>query len=129
MHGKAPSTAARPLLATLARRRYVFPLVHRQHHRQHLPSRGYIDGINVTPVEEILGIFAGNIAAIYIVGMSLGLHVCTVMAYLVLYGLFNVSNHTPYDLQVPLLCYSVRAHEMHHRKYPRRSFLFAVGAP
>lgn len=97
--------------------RHVFPLVHKQHHRQHLPARGYTDGINVTPMEEVYGIFAGNVAAISIVGMSLGLHVCTVVAYLVLYGLFNVSNHTPYDLTVPLLGYSVRAHEMHHRKY------------
>jgi len=97
--------------------RYVFPVVHRQHHRQILPSRGYFDGINVTPVEEILGLFAGQIAAISIIGSSLGLHVCTVVVYLTVYGLFNVSNHTTYDLQVPGLCYSVRAHEMHHRKY------------
>lgn len=100
----------------------VYWLVHKHHHGQFLPTRGYIDAANEHPVEQVIGL--GLLySAIFVISSCLGLHSCTLLVYFLLYGVLALLNHTPYDFRIQLpflskigISYSVRAHEMHHRK-------------
>lgn len=99
----------------------VYPWVHKHHHRQYLPHRGYLDAANEHPVEQVVGLSL-LWTAINIVAMGPGLHLSTLVVYFILYGVLALLNHTPYDfnINIPFLnqhgiCFSVRAHEMHHR--------------
>jgi len=73
--------------------------VHKHHHRQVLPKRGYSDGINVHPLEAIIGL--GLVwTTLYIVRVSLGLHFVTASIFFTIYALCAILNHTPYDVRV-----------------------------
>ena len=36
--------------------RAVYPLIHKHHHRQHFPTRGYLDAGNEHPIEHVVGV-------------------------------------------------------------------------
>ena len=100
----------------------VYRWVHKHHHRNTFPARGYIDAANEHPVEQIVALTLHWIA-VHIVARSSGLHVAAVGAHFGFKALGACFNHTGYDLQLRFLGidYSVRAHETHHRK-PNTNF-------
>lgn len=96
-----------------------YPYVHKHHHRQILPKRGYLDAGNEHPIEQVVGLATLWLSQQLVI-RSTGLHAFTLLAHLVLYGVLALLNHTPYDVRfcimgIPLFSYSVAAHEMHHR--------------
>ena len=94
----------------------VYPYVHKHHHRQPLPYRGYVDAANESPLEQV-----GGLACIWgsfaIINPLIGYHVFTLGVFFTCFALLAYLNHTPYDVKLGLfgLEYSVRAHETHHR--------------
>jgi len=100
----------------------VYRFVHKHHHRNTFPARGYIDAANEHPVEQIAALTLHWIA-VHVVAHTSGLHVGAIGAHFGFKALGACFNHTGYDLQLRFLGidYSVRAHEMHHRK-PQTNF-------
>ena len=100
----------------------VYRFVHKHHHRNTFPARGYIDAANEHPVEQISALSL-HWAAVHIVAHTAGLHVAAVGLHFGFKALGACFNHTGYDVQISFLGidYSVRAHEMHHRK-PNTNF-------
>ena len=95
----------------------VYRYVHKHHHRNTYPARGYIDAANEHPVEQISALTL-HWAAVHIVAFTAGLHVAAVGAHFGFKALGACFNHTGYDVQIAFLGidYSVRSHETHHRK-------------
>lgn len=108
------------LLYNLAHRflhwRPIYPYIHKIHHRQYLPIRGYVDAAIEHPIEQVigLGIFWISLRAVI---WTTGMHISAFLFSFLFYSFFNVVNHLPYDVQFQFLGfqYSTRAHEMHHR--------------
>jgi sterol desaturase/sphingolipid hydroxylase (fatty acid hydroxylase superfamily) len=95
----------------------VYPYIHKHHHRQTLPYRGYVDAANETPLEQVFGLSCIWFS-LKVLDPILHLHAFTVFAWISVFAVFALMNHTPYDVQLGFwgLGYSVRAHETHHRK-------------
>ncbi len=97
----------------------VYAYIHKHHHRQSLPIRGYWDAGNEHPIEQIMG--QGLLyLSIILVSKVIILHWCTVFIYFIIYAILALLNHTEYDIKINFLLfeYTVRAHSMHHR-YPK----------
>jgi sterol desaturase/sphingolipid hydroxylase (fatty acid hydroxylase superfamily) len=99
----------------------LYPLIHKHHHRQHFPTRGYLDAGNEHPLEHVVGvmsIWGAVLAAVY--GPT-GAHACTLFVFFNIHAALAMLNHSPYNVEfslVPgLVKYSVGNHEMHHRKF------------
>lgn len=97
----------------------VYPFIHKHHHRQILPRRGYADAGNEHPIEQVLGLATNWIGVNLVVRMT-GAHAATIVAYMAVYGVLALLNHTEFELSfnilgMPGFRYSVGAHEMHHR--------------
>merc|ERR1712146_258011 len=95
----------------------VYKWVHKHHHRNTFPARGYIDAANEHPVEQIAALTLHWIA-VHVVASTSGLHVVAVGAHFGFKALGACFNHTGFDLRFNFLGidYSVRSHETHHRK-------------
>jgi sterol desaturase/sphingolipid hydroxylase (fatty acid hydroxylase superfamily) len=95
----------------------VYPWVHKHHHRQALPSRGYWDAANEHPLEQVIGLSCVILTLRVVLQLwPPGVHVIGVAAFVMIYALCATLNHVEYDVRFPLLLgYAVRAHEMHHR--------------
>lgn len=98
--------------------RPVYPLVHKHHHRQIYPTRGYADAANEHPIEHMIGVacaWAGIFGAAY----TTGVHAATLFVFFNIHAALAMLNHSPYDVEFSYLgfTYSVKAHEMHHRKF------------
>jgi len=108
------------LLYNLAHRflhwRPIYPYIHKIHHRQFLPERGYWDAAIEHPVEQIIGLGVFWVSMRTVVATT-GLHLVGFIFATAFYSFFNIVNHMPYDTQFRFLGfeYSTRAHEMHHR--------------
>jgi sterol desaturase/sphingolipid hydroxylase (fatty acid hydroxylase superfamily) len=102
--------------------RPVYPWIHKIHHRQYLPERGYWDAAIEHPIEQIVGLGVFWIA-LDVVFRVTGMHLTGFLFSFLFYSFFNIVNHMPYDTQFMFLgfTYSTRAHEMHHR-YPNCNF-------
>lgn len=100
----------------------LYKYVHKHHHRNTYPSRGYVDGANEHPLEQVVAMSLHGSAA-RIVAATTGLHVAAITAHLGLKAMGAVFNHTGTDLQIRFLGidYSSGAHEMHHRK-PNKNY-------
>jgi len=94
----------------------VYPYVHKHHHRQALPVRGYVDAANESPIEQVGGLACIGLTFLVILP-TLGYHAVTVPVFMAVYALLAYLNHTPFDISFSLygFDYSVRAHETHHR--------------
>ena len=96
----------------------VYRLVHKHHHRQHAPSRGNTDAINVHPFEFVVGEY-NHLLAMRLVCAALtplgGVHVAALLSFLVLGGAAASLNHTRLGVALPLGLYDVRWHDVHHR--------------
>lgn len=96
----------------------LYPLVHKHHHRQHYPVRGYLDAGNEHPIEHLIGTtctWAAVLAAVHVTGA----HAVTIFAFFNIHAALAMLNHSPYDVQFNVLGirYTVANHEMHHRKF------------
>ena len=96
----------------------MYPLIHKHHHRQHFPTRGYLDAGNEHPIEHVIGTlctWAAVLAAVY----TTGAHAVTIFLFFNLHAALAMLNHSPYDVEFGTLGirYSVANHEMHHRKF------------
>lgn len=96
--------------------RIVYPYIHKHHHRQTLPVRGFLDAINEHPIEQALGMLT-LWGAMSTTAWLTGVHVVAVLVFVMLLGVLSVINHTDLDVRVRCLGfeYSVRCHEMRHR--------------
>jgi sterol desaturase/sphingolipid hydroxylase (fatty acid hydroxylase superfamily) len=90
--------------------RWLYPLIHKHHHRQKAPSRGNLDAINVHPFEYVVGEYL-HLLTIYLIPS----HVYTIAAFIITGGVLASLNHTRLDLNIPFGVYSVKAHDVHHR--------------
>mmetsp|Transcript_21158 Transcript_21158/g.51783 ORF Transcript_21158/g.51783 Transcript_21158/m.51783 type:complete len:265 (-) Transcript_21158:303-1097(-) len=100
----------------------LYKYVHKHHHRQNLPTRGYADAGNEHPIEQVIGM--GCVwGALYATANLTGLHAVTVLLYFGVYAAMAMLNHTRYDVNFNALgfSYSVRCHEMHHR-FPKCNY-------
>jgi sterol desaturase/sphingolipid hydroxylase (fatty acid hydroxylase superfamily) len=92
----------------------LYPLIHKHHHRQHFPTRGYLDAGNEHPIEHLVGVlctWASVLSAVYLVQA----HAVILFLFFNVHAALAMLNHSPYDVQ--FLGYSVANHEMHHRKF------------
>lgn len=101
-------------------RQKLYGYIHKHHHRQWLPERGYLDAGNEHPLEQVIGLSClwGTLHA---VAALTGLHALTIVVHFTLNAALAMLNHTPFDVRAkiaPGFEYSVRSHEMHHR-YPQ----------
>lgn len=93
-----------------------YPYVHKHHHRQVVPNRGYLDAANEHPIEQVIGLTT-LLLSYAIVSRVCGFHISAVAFHFIAYGILSLTNHSGYDISFSFLGleYSVRAHEMHHR--------------
>ena len=103
---------------------FLYPYIHKHHHRQAVPFRGTFDGINTHPLEfafgEFLHIWALRVAGygLSLVGLKMPFWGC--LSFLVTGGLMASLNHTRFGIRIPYI-YDVRTHDVHHRK-PRSNY-------
>lgn len=116
-----PALTAASLTATPHKHRHsVYKYIHKHHHRQHAPSRGNLDAVNVHPFEFVVGEY-DHLLALFLVTRLQEVHVATVLTFIVAGGILASLNHTRFDLRVPPGVYSVRVHDVHHR-IPKANF-------
>lgn len=101
---------------------FLYPLIHKHHHRQHFPVRGYLDAGNVHPIEHSFGVVCNWVASLAAVHAPTGVHGVALFAFFNIHAALAMLNHSPYDVKfniIPggLLEYNVAHHEMHHRKF------------
>jgi sterol desaturase/sphingolipid hydroxylase (fatty acid hydroxylase superfamily) len=89
--------------------RALYPYIHKHHHRQKAPSRGYFDAINVHPFEYVVGEYI-HLVAIYFIPA----HLIIVIMFVLLGGIFASLNHTRFDVNIPYI-FSSKIHDVHHR--------------
>jgi len=95
--------------------RPVYWLVHKHHHKQTHPVRGYFDAANESPMEQVLGLSCVWIT-LQVVPRITGLHAGTLLGFFVLYAATAMLNHTAYDIKLWFgFTYASGAHEMHHK--------------
>jgi len=100
---------------------WCYPLIHKHNHRQHFPTRGYLDAGNEHPIEHFVGVMSTWGAVLSVVYGPTGAHGVTLFMFFNIHAAMAMLNHSPYDVKfaiVPgLINYSVANHEMHHRKF------------
>jgi sterol desaturase/sphingolipid hydroxylase (fatty acid hydroxylase superfamily) len=112
----------------------LYPLIHKHHHRQHYPTRGYLDAGNEHPIEHMIGTmctwFALCVVEVFMptCGMWIGrmkenglrwmieggysmpltqgggVHALTVFVFVQFHAALAMLNHSPYDVQFFLPC-------------------------
>ena len=109
----------------------IYPLIHKHHHRQHFPVRGYLDAGNEHPIEHMIGVmctwFAVCTAELLVPTLKLtweatksrgladimknlsffdfqggGVHAVTVLVFFQLHAALAMMNHSPFDVQFSL---------------------------
>lgn len=89
--------------------RWLYPYIHKHHHKQKAPSRGNLDAINVHPFEFVVGEYL-HLLTIFVIPC----HIYAVMFFILAGGFLASLNHTRFDIVIPFL-YSVKVHDVHHR--------------
>ena len=97
---------------------WCYPLIHKHHHRQHFPTRGYLDAGNEHLIEHAVGV-ASTWAAVLAAVHTTGAHAVILFAFFNIHAALAMLNHSPYNVQFNFagIQYSVGNHEMHHRKF------------
>lgn len=109
----------------------LYPLVHKHHHRQHYPARGYLDAGNEHPIEHMIGVICtwfavcasevllptcgmwlvriktGGFGGLWEIGGADlieggGVHALTVMLFFQFHAALACMNHSPYDVRFSL---------------------------
>ena len=87
----------------------IYRFIHKHHHQQFTPSRGYIDGINTHPLEYLGGSYM-HIAAVHLFPPA---HMYTILIFMVVSGYLASINHTRMKFSIPWF-YAVEDHDTHH---------------
>ena len=97
--------------------KYLYSYIHKQHHKQYLPYRGYNDAGNEHPLEQILGEFLVYVS-IRLVSLHMKVHVVSILIQFILYAFFAIATHLPQKLETRILgfLYKNKLHEIHHIK-------------
>lgn len=111
---------------------FLYPWIHKHHHRQLSPFRGTWDGINTHPVE----FFFGSNLHLWSIMMLEGLmyflsshvsnlipsqvHIIPVCLFWLVTAFEASLNHTRWGVHIPFF-YDVRDHDVHHR-WPRTNY-------
>lgn len=101
---------------------WLYPLVHKHHHRQLSPFRGNTDAINVHPFEYVVGEY-NHLLAMFLLTRIFGpghVHAVLFLIFILVGGALASLNHTRVDIQIPYV-FNVRAHDYHHRQ-PRCNY-------
>jgi sterol desaturase/sphingolipid hydroxylase (fatty acid hydroxylase superfamily) len=77
--------------------KWLYPLIHKHHHRQHSPSRGNTDGLNAHPVEYIVSAYMHLWALQLLPGDT---HILAAVAYQAAGAIIGSLNHTRLDVRV-----------------------------
>ncbi|CAB9505984.1 C-5 sterol desaturase [Seminavis robusta] len=100
---------------------WLYPLIHKHHHRQHFPCRGYWDAGNEHLIEHIIGVLAAWGAILAATHGPTGAHGITIFLFFNIHAALAMLNHSPYNVEfdiIPgIMTYKVANHEMHHRKF------------
>jgi len=88
--------------------RSIYHLIHKHHHKQKAPFRGVFDGINVHPLEFVVGIYL-HLFAIW----AIPCHIVGAQLFFGLASLMAAFNHTRWGVHCPYF-YDVRDHDLHH---------------
>lgn len=104
---------------------FIYPYIHKHHHRQKAPSRATEDAVNVHPIEFFLGEY-NHLFAVFIVTHLLGMkmHILSILILLVLSGFLAGLNHTRHDIVLEICgvtLYDSKIHDVHHR-LPRQNY-------
>jgi len=99
----------------------IYPLIHKHHHRQHFPTRGYLDAGNEHPIEHVIGVLC-TLAAVRTAVYVANAHALVIFLFFNIHAALAMLNHSPYDVEFDIIPfgivqYSVANHEMHHRKF------------
>jgi sterol desaturase/sphingolipid hydroxylase (fatty acid hydroxylase superfamily) len=79
---------------------WCYPLVHKHHHRQHFPTRGYLDAGNEHPIEHLIGILSVWGAVLAAVHGPTGAHGVTLFLFFNIHAALAMLNHSPYNVEV-----------------------------
>lgn len=101
---------------------WCYYLVHKHHHRQIFPVRGYLDAGNEHPIEHLIGVMCTWAAVLAAVYGPTGAHGIVIFFFFNIHAALAMLNHSPYNVKFAILPfgimqYSVANHEMHHRKF------------
>jgi len=98
---------------------FIYPFVHKHHHRQKAPSRGNLDAINVHPFEFFVGEYLHLFSVFIIHFFCFKTHIFSVVVFILLGGILASLNHTRFNVVVKLLMniYAVSAHDVHHEYF------------
>ena len=99
---------------------WLYPYIHKHHHRQVSPFRGTYDGINTHPFEYIFGLYLHLESIIFLSFIVRDIHIVTIVLFYVLSSLMASLNHTRFAIYIPYF-YDVRDHDVHHR-WPRSNY-------
>jgi len=104
---------------------FIYPYIHKHHHRQKAPSRATDDAVNVHPIEFFLGEY-NHLLAVFIITHILGIkmHILSILILLVLAGFLSGLNHTRHDIVLEvcgMTLYDSKIHDVHHR-LPRQNY-------
>jgi len=97
----------------------IYRFIHKHHHRQNAPTRGYDDAINTHPLEYLPGQF-NHIFSIWILGLVFPVHLSAVAIFMFLGMVMAGLNHTRLDVGFPGV-YEVKHHDAHHR-FPNSNY-------
>ena len=93
----------------------LYKWIHKHHHRQHAPSRGNTDAVNVHPFEFVCGEYCHLLALYLVCAFTGAVHMGAVVVFIVAGGALASLNHTRLDVRLPWGLYQVRWHDVHHR--------------
>jgi sterol desaturase/sphingolipid hydroxylase (fatty acid hydroxylase superfamily) len=98
--------------------KWIYGWIHKHHHRQMSPFRGFTDAINVHPFEFLVGDY-NHLLALFILTripvVGEDVHAFTYIFFVLFGGLLASLNHTRTDCHVLWGTYDVKYHDMHHR--------------
>ena len=95
----------------------LYPFIHKHHHQQMVPTRGYEDAINVHPVEFLSGEYLHLVVVkLYTVYFS-PIHIVSIVLFILFGGTMASLYHTRFDVLFGEWA-GVRYHDIHHSLLP-----------
>jgi len=97
----------------------IYKYIHKHHHQQNAPTRGYTDAINAHPFEFVVGQW-NHLWSLFLVCRFMPVHVLSVVSFMIIASMTAGLNHTRLDLGLGSV-YQVKYHDAHHR-FPNSNF-------